>query len=124
MNKPYLLTFTAQLKKKRSHIVRSFAVFMLWLFTIALIPWSTLHHHEEEQDTCVKYAKMCMHRAHVGNQSHNCLICSAHFEKDYITTTHSFEMKSHGIVLIKAYVLLNASYTALISTSLRGPPSA
>lgn len=119
-----MFTFTDQLRKKRLHMHRAFAVFMLLVFAIALTPWSTLHHHEEEQTGCVKYAKMCMHRAHIGNQTHNCLVCSAHFEKDYLTVTHSFEMKSHRVAMIKTYVLLQASYTELIGTSLRGPPVA
>ncbi|CAM4260375.1 hypothetical protein SAMN06265348_108157 [Pedobacter westerhofensis] len=123
-NDPYLLTFTDQLKKKRLHIQQAFAVCMLWVFAIALIPWSTLHHHEEEQNDCAKYGKMCMHKTHIGNESHNCLICSAHFEKDYLTSTHSFELKSRSILLIKTYVLITASYTALRGTSLRGPPIA
>ncbi|MET1055921.1 MAG: hypothetical protein ABWY16_11480 [Pedobacter sp.] len=97
---------------------------MLWVFAIALTPWSSLHHHEEEQNDCAKYGKMCMHKTHIGNESHNCLICSAHFEKDYLKSTHSFELKSRSVVLIKSYVLIKAGYTALIGTSLRGPPSA
>jgi hypothetical protein len=123
-NEPELFTFTVQLTKKHLHIQQAFAVLMLLVFAIALIPWSTLHHHEEQQNDCAKYGKMCMHKTHVGNESHNCLICSAHFEKDYLNRTHPLEMKSRSVAIIKTYVLITASYTALISTSLRGPPVA
>jgi len=119
-----LFTFTDQLKQKRLHINQAFAVLMLWVFAIALIPWSNLHHHDEEQNDCAKYGKMCMHKTHVSNESHNCLICSAHFEKDYFKSSHSFKMSSRSVVMIKTYVLITASYTALRGTSLRGPPIA
>ncbi|WP_139298260.1 hypothetical protein [Pedobacter hartonius] len=110
------------MKNKRLHIHQFFAVLMLWVFAIALVPWGTLHHHAEEEPNCAKYGKICMHKTHIGNESHNCLICSAHFEKDYYTSSTSFHVKLTGTVFIRTYALSSASYTALRGSSLRGPP--
>ncbi|MGY0039807.1 hypothetical protein [Pedobacter sp. NJ-S-72] len=73
------------MNNRRLHINRIFATLLLWVFAIALTPWSSLHHHEEQSDYCAKSGKECMHKVHVGSERHNCLICSAHFEKDYYT---------------------------------------
>lgn len=94
------------------------------VFAIALTPWSSLHHHEEVPDYCAKDGKECLHKFHVGSESHNCLICSAHFEKDYYTTAVAYRATLESKSVIKNYALISASYTALISTSLRGPPAA
>lgn len=94
------------------------------VFAIALTPWSSLHHHEEMSDYCAKDGKECLHKFHIGSERHNCLICSAHFEKDYYTTAVAYQATLESKSVVKNYALISASYTALISTSLRGPPIA
>lgn len=64
-----------------------------------------------------------MHKVHVGTEQHNCLVCSAHFEKDYYTTAIVYQVVLPVKVMVKSYTLLSGSYTALIGTSLRGPPA-
>ncbi len=96
---------------------------LLWVFAIALTPWSALHHHEEQQDYCAKNGKECMHKFHVGKEKHNCLICSAHFEKDYYTDAVPYQAKLQSKAIVKNYTLTGGCYTELIGTSLRGPPA-
>ena len=64
-----------------------------------------------------------MHKVHVGTEQHNCLVCSAHFEKDYYTSSIAYQVVLPVTVAIKHYTLLSGTYTALIGTSLRGPPA-
>lgn len=123
-NSPYFITFVAQLKNRRLHINQILGFFLLWVFAIALTPWSSLHHHEEEQEYCVKDGKNCMHKVHIGNETHNCLICSAHFEKDYHNSTVSYNITLESKIVLESTLSVSAAYTALISTSLRGPPLA
>lgn len=117
-----MITFAAHLKNRRLHINRICAAFLLWVFAIALTPWSAFHHHEEEVYSCAENGRVCMHKAHIGHQSHNCLICSAHFEKDYVKSGSVYKTELKGKRVIKNYALISASYTALISLALRGPP--
>lgn len=125
MNCTYLFTFVVQLKNKRLHINRILAVLLLCVFAIALTPWSSLHHHEaEEVSHCEKDGRLCMHKVHVGMAQHNCLICAAHFEKDYQVQANTYLLILPVQNLVKGYSLCSASYTELISTSLRGPPLA
>ncbi|MET4138802.1 hypothetical protein [Pedobacter sp. UYP1] len=112
------------MNNRRLHISRIFATLLLMVFAIALTPWSSLHHHEEVPDYCAKNGKECLHKFHVGSERHNCLICSAHFEKDYYTTAVAYQATLESKSVVKNYALISASYTALISTSLRGPPTA
>lgn len=120
----YLLTFTAQLNNKRLHINRILAFLLLCVFAIALTPWSSLHHHEEQHTYCSKEGAICMHKVHVGSEQHNCLICSAHFTKDLISSVATFRVSLSTEQVIRTFTLINSSYVALISTSLRGPPLA
>jgi hypothetical protein len=125
MNSFYLFTFVVQLKTKRLHINRILAALLLCVFAIALTPWSSLHHHEEEEVAhCINDGRLCMHKVHIGSAQHNCLICAAHFEKDYqVAANHHLQILPVQN-LVKGFSLLSGSYTELISTSLRGPPAA
>jgi hypothetical protein len=120
----YLIYFYIQLKNKRLHINRIISTLLLWVFAIALTPWSSLHHHEVQENYCTENGSICMHKVHVGNQVHNCLICSAHFEKDYYITAVQYKVKLQSKAVVKNHALISASYTTLISSSLRGPPTA
>jgi hypothetical protein len=112
------------LNNRRLHINRIFATLLLWVFAIALTPWSSLHHHEVQSDYCDKNGKECMHKVHVSSERHNCLICSAHFEKDYYTAAIPYQAKPESKAILENHALTGFDYTALISTSLRGPPIA
>lgn len=64
-----------------------------------------------------------MHKFHIGNESHNCLVCSAHFEKDYYNPAFIYHAVLQSKTVVKNFTLISASYTALISEGLRGPPA-
>jgi hypothetical protein len=116
--------FYIGLKKNRSHITQILTLFLIWTFAITVIPWAALHHHQEEQEYCAKEGKICMHKTHVGNEQHNCLICSAHFIKDYHTAAVSFQVRLQSKLIARNYTPVKTFYTALIRSSLRGPPAA
>jgi hypothetical protein len=122
-NYAYLFTFTARLKNKRLHINRIIASLLLCVFAIALTPWSSLHHHEEEESHMLENTKTCMHKVHIGTEQHNCLICSAHFTKDVITPAAQFRINLESKAVVRNFSIISSNYVALISTSLRGPPT-
>ncbi|MBC7617204.1 MAG: hypothetical protein H7202_14160 [Pedobacter sp.] len=93
---------------------------MLWVFSLAITPWSALHHHAGSHEGPLE--KHCTHKLHLKTSQENCLICKAHFEKNY-TLSEQLVVTFLDQALIKRTVLIPTSaYTALISTSLRGPP--
>lgn len=94
---------------------------MLWVFSLAITPWGALHHHEEVTTSVVE--KNCTHKLHLKTEKDTCLICKAHFEKNYTFSTISFVTYLTSIALINDVPVVASSYTELISTSLRGPPS-
>lgn len=94
---------------------------MLWVFSIAITPWGALHHHEEVVPVAAE--KHCTHKMHIKTQQENCLICAAHFEKNYTASTHSYMTYLYGKPMVKNNLLVIGSYTELIATSLRGPPA-
>lgn len=93
---------------------------MLWVFSLAITPWSSLHHHKEIATTV---EKNCMHKLHVKAEQDNCLICKAHFEKNYTVSVSSNVTYLTSQLLEKNSPIVTSSYSELISTSLRGPPS-
>ncbi len=93
---------------------------MLWVFSLAITPWSALHHHANTDEGPVE--KHCTHKLHIKASQESCLICKAHFEKNY-TVSDQLTVTYLAQVLVMSVVLTPSSaYTALISTSLRGPP--
>ncbi|RZM27595.1 MAG: hypothetical protein EOO88_12365 [Pedobacter sp.] len=121
--RPDLLTFALKLRKKNLHINKILSFLLLGVFFIALTPWSSLHHHEEVEYTC-KNEPLCGHKLHISSHAEQCLVCAAHFEKNFVTTvqvTHSFVTM---VIFLKENAVHVNAYTALISTSLRGPPIA
>ncbi|MBB2146501.1 hypothetical protein GM921_13445 [Pedobacter sp. LMG 31464] len=94
---------------------------MLWVFSLAITPWSVLHHHQQIADTAVE--KHCTHKLHIKTQQDTCLICAAHFEKNYTITTASHITYLTSKLMPKNIAVVTSSYAELISTSLRGPPS-
>ena len=93
---------------------------MLWVFTLAITPWSSLHQHQEVATTI---EKNCTHKFHVKAEQDHCLICKAHFEKNYTISVYSHVTYLTSKLLEKNIPIVTSSYLELISTSLRGPPS-
>ncbi|WP_316837496.1 hypothetical protein [Pedobacter nutrimenti] len=110
------------MRKQRQHINRILSVLMLMVFSIALTPWSALHDHEDEVH--LTQEKNCTHKLHISSHSETCLICAAHFEKDFVATTSHFQVFLTLKSLSKTDPLISSSYTELIDSSLRGPPVA
>ena len=108
-----------KLKKKASHIKRILTLAMLCVFSIAITPWSSLHHHEQ---VVTKVEKKCTHKLHVKADQDHCLICKAHFEKNYTVSISSHATYLTSQLLEKIRPIVTSSYSELISTSLRGPP--
>ena len=114
------LGLLSKLKIKRSHINQILTVMMLWVFSLAITPWNALHHHAHSHEGSVE--KHCTHKLHLKTSQENCLICKAHFEKNY-TLSEQLAVMHLEVALIKRVTLSPCSaYIALISTSLRGPP--
>jgi len=109
-----------KLKKKRQHIERVLTLLMLWVFSLAITPWSALHNHEEVH--AVVAEKNCTHKFHVKTQQDTCLICKAHFEKNYTLTATTFSTHLDSKLSPQPYSIVTGTYTELIATSLRGPP--
>lgn len=111
------------LKNKRVHIKHFLALLLLCVFSIALMPWDSLHQHEEQPDYCTQGNKVCMHKSHIGSERHACQICSVHFIKAYYMVAFSYQMGLQSKALLRKDILIRTSYTALIRASLRGPPA-
>jgi hypothetical protein len=94
---------------------------MLGVFSIAITPWAAFHNHEALVN--VPKEKHCTHQFHVKQQENTCLICAAHFEKSYTTSSHSYVIFLYSKLITIETPSASSSFAALISTSLRGPPS-
>ena len=108
---------------KRKYISRLLSVLLLMVFSIALTPWNALHHHPEvviHQEV----EKSCTHELHLSSHVEHCLVCEAHFVKDFINVTATFQVFITSATRVEAYPSLGNSYAELIQTSLRGPPVA
>ena len=97
---------------------------MLWVFAIALTPFGVFHHHDHHEVKCSSHEQHCAHKLHIGSQTEHCLICEAHFEKDYTTGQHHFQVYLLSKPVRKLYRVASNSYTRLINLALRGPPVA
>mgnify|MGYP003515584643 CR=1 FL=1 len=109
-------------KKKRLHISKILAALMLLVFAIALTPWSMLHHHPQAEVVHVEKEEHCTHKLHLSKHVDNCLVCAAHFIKDFVNVTATFQIFLQLRATVKEIPTLSSSYAALRSTSLRGPP--
>jgi hypothetical protein len=110
-----------KLKKKRLHILQVLTMLMLGVFSLAITPWSALHHHEQVKETNVE--KNCTHKFHVKTQKETCLVCAAHFEKNYTVSGIIYTLYFKSKTIESIAPVLGSSFVALISTSLRGPPA-
>jgi hypothetical protein len=123
VEKWFLFKFALKVKQRRANIQRILATVMLWVFFLALTPWSSFHHHQEVKYSC-NNETICTHKVHLSTHADQCLVCSAHFEKTYILTHYLFNVYENPSIYIKNQHIEHALYLELISTSLRGPPIA
>lgn len=96
---------------------------LLLVFAIALTPFGALHHHHDDAPICTKDGKICLHKGHVSNHEETCLICKAHFEKNYTTHQPHYQLFQDSEFTLKIYDTIKGSYAELISQALRGPPA-
>lgn len=106
--------------KKRQFLKQLFAVIILAIFSLAITPWGALHHHESES---IVHEKNCTHTVHVKTSTETCLICKAHFEKSFTADFQNYlaYLKSNQVKTV--FPLVGNSFTEIIASCLRGPPS-
>lgn len=109
------------MQTKKGHFLKQiFAVVILAVFSLAITPWSALHHHEEI--TIVK-EKNCTHTVHVHTSSENCLVCKAHFEKNFVSDIQNYIVYLKANIVENTVSLVGNSFTSIIASCLRGPPA-
>jgi len=106
--------------RKRHFLKQLFAMLMLGVFALAVTPWGALHHHEE--NTVIK-EKHCTHTVHVKTSTETCLICKAHFEKNFTTSFHSYLIHLKSKFIKRATPSIAGAFTEIIASCLRGPPT-
>lgn len=114
-----MFRFASELKKRRLHIQQILTFAMLWVFSLAITPWGSLHHHEQQVTVVEKH---CTHHLHLKTTQETCLICKAHFEKKFVVNKAFTITYLESKVFHSATLNVTSSYAELISTSLRGPP--
>ncbi|WP_316792871.1 hypothetical protein [Pedobacter frigoris] len=101
------------------------SVLLLMVFAIALTPFSAFHnHHHQEETVCKKDHKDCGHRFHIHSSADDCLICKAHFEKNYTQTHYHYQLFREVKFVSKYFMVAQGNYAELITLALRGPPLA
>lgn len=109
------------MKNRRLQVHRFFTFVLLWVFSLAITPWSALHRHAEMHTVVAE--EHCTHKFHVKASEENCLVCKVHFEKNYTLITHQSPLFLQSVSLHHLVISPSTAYTTLISTSLRGPPA-
>lgn len=116
-----MINFAFSMQAKKRHFLKKIsAVVILAIFSLAITPWSALHHHESET---IVHEKNCTHTVHVKTSAENCLVCKAHFEKNFVSDfrNHLIHLKEH--LFKRLFFLIGDSFAEIIASSLRGPPS-
>lgn len=113
-----MLSFVAMHTNKRKLFTRLLAIVILAVFAMAITPWSAIHHH----DNTVAVEKNCTHKIHVKTASDNCLICKAHFEKNYTADFYNYIVHLKIELIKRIFPVISGSFTEVIATCLRGPP--
>lgn len=106
--------------KKHNFLRQLFATLILGIFCLAITPWSALHHHERHTDA---HEKNCTHTVHVKVADDHCLICEAHFEKNYTTDFYNYIIHFKTELIKRVFPIIGSSFTEVITACLRGPPS-
>ncbi|MDQ8003791.1 MAG: hypothetical protein REI64_03260 [Pedobacter sp.] len=106
--------------KKRHFLKQISAVVILAIFSLAITPWGALHHHEENIPV---HEKNCTHTVHVKTSSENCLVCKAHFEKNFVSDIQNYIVYLKANIVENTVSLVGNSFTSIIASCLRGPPA-
>ncbi len=106
--------------KKRHFLKQISAIVILAIFSLAITPWSALHHHE---DSVPIHEKNCTHTVHVKTSTENCLICKAHFEKNFVSDFQNYLVYLKANLVENVFPLVGNSFTDIIASCLRGPPA-
>lgn len=106
--------------RRRHFLQQFFATVMLAIFSLAITPWSALHNHEEHAPI---YEKNCTHTVHVKASADNCLLCKAHFEKNYTANFNSYAVLLKSGTVESTFLPISGSFREIIASCLRGPPS-
>lgn len=108
------------MRAKKRHLLKKIsAAVILAIFSLAITPWSALHQHE---DSTTIHEKNCTHSVHVKNSSENCLVCKAHFEKNYTTDFYNYLVHLKIEFIKRIFPSISGSFTQIIASCLRGPP--
>lgn len=105
--------------KKRHFIKQILSVVILAVFSLAITPWSALHHHEE---TKIVKEENCTHTVHVKSSAEQCLVCKVHFEKNFVSDFHNYIVYLRANLVESFFPLVSSSFTEVIASCLRGPP--
>lgn len=109
------------MQAKKRHLLKQFsAVVILAIFSLAITPWGALHHHESET---IVHEKHCTHTVHVKTSTETCLICKAHFEKNFTADFQNYLVFLKTNPVNTVFPLVGNSFTDIIASCLRGPPS-
>ncbi len=114
-----MFSFAIMQAKKIIFFKRLSAILFLGVFILAITPWSALHQHERHAQVV---EKDCSHTVHVKVSEESCLICKAHFEKNFTSDFFNYIIHFKTELIKRAFPLIGNSFTELISTCLRGPP--
>lgn len=106
--------------KNRHFIKQILSVVILSIFSLAITPWGALHHHESET---IVHEKNCTHTVHVKTSTENCLVCKAHFEKNFVADFHNYVVYLKANIVENVFSLAGNSFTEIIASCLRGPPA-
>ena len=115
------MTNFVTMKAKKTHFFKQLlATLILGIFCLAITPWNALHHHDGHIDA---HEKNCTHTVHVKVADDHCLICKAHFEKNYTSDFYNYIIHFKTELIKRIFPLIGSSFTEVIATCLRGPPS-
>ncbi len=110
------------LKIERTHIAKYISILLLGIFTIGITPWEAFHGHNLDNEIVLS-ERDCLHNGHVQAKPVKCIVCVSHFDKVFVLTTPVFEFFADETPVSYSINKSADTFTDLIATSLRGPPT-
>lgn len=106
----------------KKNIAKYLTLFLLGVFALGITPWEAFHDHSS---TIIadSIERDCLHSGHVKAKPAKCIVCVSHFDSIFILNSSLFKYVEKAVQLKYVEGLFNTSFTNLISTPLRGPPS-